>query len=199
MGDGLATMAAGLGGGSGTTTYAENIGVMAATKVYSTAAYWVAGIVAILLGCVPKFGALIVTIPTGVLGGAGTILYGLIVVLGARIWVENRVNFNNPINLIPAAIGLILGAGNFTLTLAGGDVAFNGIATGSIACILVYQTMKYLGQRGAFRDNAIPFMVPLPALTPDEQDKAPATPVVVPDMPVGTTNGTPVKTPIGSS
>ena len=101
MADGLATMLAGLGGGSGTTTYAENIGVMAATKVYSTSAYYVAAIVAIAFGCIPKFGALISTLPAGVLGGAGTILYGLIAVLGGRIWVENRVNFYNPVNLIP--------------------------------------------------------------------------------------------------
>ena len=121
MGDGLATMVAGLGGGSGTTTYAENIGVMAATKVYSTAAYWVAGIIAILLGCIPKFGALIATLPVGVLGGAGLVLYGLIAVLGGRIWVENRVNFTNPVNLFPAAIGLIMGAGNLTLTFDHGN------------------------------------------------------------------------------
>ncbi|HJW58646.1 MAG TPA: solute carrier family 23 protein, partial [Actinomycetota bacterium] len=91
MGDGAATVLAGLGGGSGTTTYAENIGVMAATKVYSTAAYVIAGVTAILLGLVPKFGALIVTIPAGVLGGATTVLYGMIAVLGARIWIESRV------------------------------------------------------------------------------------------------------------
>ena len=111
MGDGAATMLAGLGGGSGTTTYAENIGVMAATRVYSTAAYIVAGLTAICLGMIPKFGALIVSIPVGVLGGATIILYGLIAVLGGRIWVEGKVDFKNPVNLFPAAIGLILGCG----------------------------------------------------------------------------------------
>ncbi len=79
--DGLATSLAGLGGGSGTTTYAENIGVMAATRVYSTAAYWVAAIGALALSMFPKFGALIATVPAGVLGGAGTMLYGMIGIL----------------------------------------------------------------------------------------------------------------------
>jgi NCS2 family nucleobase:cation symporter-2 len=153
MGDGLATMLAGLGGGSGTTTYAENIGVMAATKVYSTAAYYVAGIVAILFGCIPKFGALISTLPSGVLGGAGTILYGLIAVLGARIWVENRVNFSNPVNLFPAAIGLVAGAGNYTLIFDHGNVQFNGIAMGAFGVIIAYQLMNWISKYGVFRDG----------------------------------------------
>jgi uracil-xanthine permease len=155
MGDGAATMVAGLGGGSGTTTYAENIGVMAATRVYSTAAYVVAGLTAIALGMVPKFGALIVSIPIGVLGGATIILYGLIAVLGGRIWVEGRVDFKNPVNLFPAAIGLILGASDATWTSANGDVSFNGIAIGTFATIIIYQIMFVLGKYGVNRD--VPF------------------------------------------
>ena len=82
-------MLAGFGGGSATTTYAENIGVMAATRVYSTAAYWVARLWRSLLACCPKFGAAIIaTVPVGVLGGATIVLYGLIAVLGVRIWVD---------------------------------------------------------------------------------------------------------------
>jgi uracil-xanthine permease len=153
MGDGLATMAAGLGGGSGTTTYAENIGVMAATRVYSTAAYYVAAIIAIAFGCIPKFGALIATLPVGVLGGAGLVLYGLIAVLGGRIWVENRVNFTNPVNLFPAAIGLIMGAGNLVWAFDHGNVSFNGIALGTFAVIIAYQAMKYLSRFGLFHDG----------------------------------------------
>ena len=156
MADGLATMLAGIGGGSGTTTYAENIGVMAATKVYSTSAYYVAAIVAIAFGCIPKFGALISTLPAGVLGGAGTILYGLIAVLGGRIWVENRVNFNNPVNLIPCAIGLILGAGNYTLIFDHGNVSFNGIAMGAFGVIIAYQLMRWLSRYGVFHDGQPP-------------------------------------------
>ncbi len=155
MGDGAATMVAGFGGGSGTTTYAENIGVMAATRVYSTAAYVVAGLTAITLGMVPKFGALIVSIPIGVLGGATLILYGLIAVLGGRIWVEARVDFKNPINLFPAAVGLILGASDATWTSPNGNVSFNGIAIGSFATILIYQIMFYVAKHGVNRD--VPF------------------------------------------
>ena len=153
MGDGVATMLAGLFGGSGTTTYAENIGVMAATKVYSTAAYVVAGLFAICLGFIPKFGALIFSLPVGVLGGATTLLYGLIAVLGGRIWVENHVDFKNPVNLMPAAIALIIGAANYTwaFTVSGSAFAFNGIAMGSFSCIFAYQVMKYLARYGLFR------------------------------------------------
>ncbi len=153
MADGMATMLAGIGGGSGTTTYAENIGVMAASKVYSTAAYWVAGAVAVAFGCIPKLGALIATIPVGVLGGIGTVLYGMIAVLGGRIWVENRVNFNNPVNLLPAAVGLIAGAGNYTISADKGNFVLNGIAVGSFAAIIIYQLMNSLSKRGVFRDG----------------------------------------------
>ena len=142
MGDGLATFVAGLFGGSGTTTYAENIGVMAATRVYSTAAYLVAGATAVLLGLVPKFGALVGAIPQGVLGGATTVLYGMIVVLGARIWVEAKVDFRDPVNLMTAAVALILGAADFTLSW--GAYSFNGIALGSFGAILLHPLLRAL-------------------------------------------------------
>ena len=107
--DGLATVLAGSGGGSATTTYAENIGVMAATKVYSTAAYWVAGVAAIVLSLSPKVGVVIASIPAGVLGGVTTALYGLVGILGVHIWVSNRVDFGKPINQFTAAIPLVIG------------------------------------------------------------------------------------------
>ncbi|WP_431945057.1 uracil-xanthine permease family protein [Micromonospora marina] len=144
LGDGVATVLAGSGGGSGTTTYAENIGVMAATRVYSTAAYWVAGGTAILLGLCPKFGALILTVPAGVLGGATTALYGLIAILGARIWIENRVDFHDPINLFTAAVAVIIGAANYTL--AAGDLSFNGIALGTAAALAIYHGMRLIAR-----------------------------------------------------
>lgn len=140
--DGLGTTIAGGFGGSGTTTYAENIGVMAATKVYSTAAYWVAAFTAIALAFIPKFGALIFTIPTGVLGGATLVLYGLIGMLGIRIWQDNNVNFNNPVNLTAAAVALIAGIGNLTLTIFG--VELQGIAWGSAGIIVVYALLRWL-------------------------------------------------------
>lgn len=140
--DGLATTLAGSCGGSGTTTYAENVGVMAATRVYSTAAYWVAALTAIALAFIPKFGALIFTIPSGVLGGATMVLYGLIGMLGIRIWQDNKVNFNNPVNLTAAAVALIAGIGNLTLSI--GPVELEGIAWGSIGIIIGYPLMKKL-------------------------------------------------------
>ena len=140
--DGLATTLAGGMGGSATTTYAENIGVMAATRVYSTAAYWVAAATAIALAFIPKFGALIFTIPTGVLGGATLVLYGLIGMLGIRIWMDNRVNFNNPVNLTCAAIALVAGIGNLTLTVFG--ITLEGIAWGSVGIIIAYPILKRL-------------------------------------------------------
>lgn len=143
MGDGLATIVAGMGGGSGTTTYAENIGVMAATRVYSTAAYFVAALTAIALGLCPKFGALIGTIPAGVLGGATTVLYGMIAVLGARIWVEAKVDFRDPVNLMTAAVAIIVGAANYVVHI--GNYDFNGIALGSIGAIVIYQVLRRLG------------------------------------------------------
>jgi uracil-xanthine permease len=146
MGDGLATMLAGLGGGSGTTTYAENIGVMAATRVYSTAAYLVAGIAAVLLALCPKFGALVGSIPVGVLGGATTLLYGMIAILGARIWVEARVDFRNPVNLMTAAVAMVVGAANYTLRA--GDYEFNGIVLGAFGAIVMHQVLRKAGPLG---------------------------------------------------
>ena len=140
LADGLATVLAGLGGGSGTTTYGENIGVMAATRVYSTAAYWVAGAFAILLGLSPKVGAVINTIPAGVLGGVTTALYGLIGIIGVKIWLDNRVDFSKPTNQLTAATALIVAIAPFTFTV--GDVAFNGIALGTVAAVVVFHVMN---------------------------------------------------------
>ncbi|MFJ4109013.1 uracil-xanthine permease family protein [Oerskovia enterophila] len=157
--DGLATTFAGIGGGSGTTTYAENIGVMAATRVYSTAAYWVAGVTALVLSMSPKFGALIATIPAGVLGGATTMLYGMIGILGARIWVQNKVDFSDPVNLTTAAVPLVVGIANFTWVI--GDVTFEGIALGTASALVIYHVMRNIARwRGTSQEPASPASVP---------------------------------------
>ena len=157
--DGVATTLAGLGGGSGTTTYAENIGVMAATKVYSTAAYWVAAATALVLSLSPKFGAVVASIPAGVLGGATTVLYGMIGILGARIWVQNRVDFSDPKNLTTAAVALVIGIANFTW--APGDLIFGGIALGTAAALVIYHLMRVLADwRGTSQEPASPASVP---------------------------------------
>jgi uracil-xanthine permease len=144
FGDGVGTALASAFGGSPTTTYAENIGVMAATRVYSTAAYYVAAVVAILLGLCPKFGALVGSIPGGVLGGITLALYGMIGLLGAKIWVENRVDFGNPINLVPLSAGLIAGIGNVTLQVTD-DFELAGIALGTIMVIVYYHLVRAFG------------------------------------------------------
>src|SRR3954449_1040390 len=142
--DGVGTVIASAVGGSPTTTYAENIGVMAATRVYSTAAYFVAAIVAILLGFIPKFGAIVAATPGGVLGGITLVLYGMIGMLGAKIWVENRVNFADPVNLVPVAAGLTLGiglgtTGFFKIT---DNFQLGGIALGTIVIIGGYHLAR---------------------------------------------------------
>src|SRR4051794_2310169 len=141
--DGIATVVATSVGGSPTTTYAENIGVMAATRVYSTAAYYVAAIVAILLGLCPKFGALVNIIPGGVLGGITVVLYGMIGLLGAKIWKENRVDFANPINLVPLAAGIIIAIGNVTLQITD-TFSLSGIAFGSIVAVAGWHLARVL-------------------------------------------------------
>ncbi len=157
IGDGVATMVAGFGGGTGVTTYAENIGVMAVTRVYSTLAFVVAAVVAIILGFSPKFGAVIQSIPAGVLGGVTTVLFGLIAVTGARIWVESRVDFSRGANLFVAAVTLIIGAADYTLHL--GDFALNGIALGTFSAIILYQIFgraRGTGEAAAPADAAMP-------------------------------------------
>ncbi|MCT1356851.1 uracil-xanthine permease family protein [Rothia kristinae] len=144
MADGLATTIAGSGGGSGTTTYAENIGVMAATKVYSTAAYWVAAVVALLLSVFPVFGAAVATVPAGVLGGAATVLYGMIGMLGVRIWVQNRVDFSDQVNLTTAAVALIVGIADYTWEIGG--LQFAGIALGTGVTLVVYHLMSAIAR-----------------------------------------------------
>ncbi|GGS38682.1 nitrate reductase [Actinokineospora fastidiosa] len=140
--DGLATSLAGAGGGSGTTTYAENIGVMAATRVYSTAAYAVAALVALVLSLVPKFGALINTVPDGVLGGATILLYGMIGLLGVRIWQANRVDFTEPVTLMVVAAAVVAGVGNLTLSVGG--MRLEGIAWGSLIVVVLYPLLRKL-------------------------------------------------------
>ena len=140
VGDGLATMLSGAVGSSGVTTYAENIGVMAVTKIYSTLIFVAAAVVAIILGFSPKFGAVIHTIPGPVLGGASIVVFGLIAVSGARIWLQNKVDLNENGNLIMVAVTLVLGAGNFSLTLGG--FTLGGIGTATFGAILLNALLK---------------------------------------------------------
>ncbi len=140
LGDGIATLVAGFGGGTGVTTYAENIGVMAVTRIYSTLIFVIAALVAILLGFSPKFGALILTIPGPVLGGLAIVLFGLIAATAGRIWVQARVDFSNARNLITVAAALTIGAGNLALKIGGFTLA--GIGTATFGAIILYQLLQ---------------------------------------------------------
>lgn len=146
--DGIATVLSATFGGSPTTTYGENIGVMSATRVYSTAAYWVAGIAAIALSMSPKLGQLIFSIPPGVLGGVTFVLYGLIGIVGVRMWVDGRVDFSRPRNQMTAGVALVVGIANVEWTIgpANAGITFNGIALGALAALVIYHLMTAIGR-----------------------------------------------------
>jgi len=146
LGDSLATIVSAFGGGTGVTTYAENIGVMAATRVYSTALFVIAAIGAILLGFSPKFGALVLSIPGPVIGGLSIVLSGLIAAMGGRIWVENKVDFADPRNLITTAVALTAGAGDLTLKFGG--FTMGGIGTATFGAIILYQILAFDRSKG---------------------------------------------------
>jgi len=142
--DGLSTTLAGIGGGSGTTTYAENIGTMAASRIYSTAAYWIAALGAVLLSLCPKFGAILSLTPIGVLGGVGLVLYGMIAVLGAKIWIESKVNFGITQNLMVVAATLIIGVSDMSWTH--GNYTFTGIVNGTLVAVVGYRVFNGLAK-----------------------------------------------------
>ena len=154
VGDGVATMISGAVGGTGVTTYAENIGVMAVTRIYSTLVFVAAACIAIILGFSPKFGALIHAIPGPVLGGVSMVVFGLIAIAGARIWVVNQVDFGDNRNLIVAAVTLLMGAGNFTLQL--GAFKLEGIGTATFGAIILYALLN-LRQRSEPGPDQSPF------------------------------------------
>ncbi|MEO7752354.1 MAG: solute carrier family 23 protein, partial [Terracoccus sp.] len=112
-------------------------------RVYSTAAYYVAAAVAIIFGLSPKFGALVASVPGGVLGGITVVLYGMIGLLGAKIWKENGVDFGNPINLVPVAAGIVIGIGNVSLVFSD-NFSLGGIALGTIVAVGAYHLARSL-------------------------------------------------------
>jgi putative pyrimidine permease RutG len=140
IGDGVATAVACVGGGTGVTTYAENMGIMAVTKIYSTLIFVIAGIIAVFLGFSPKFGALILTIPEPVSAGLSLVVFGLISATGGRIWVESKVDFSNARNLVTVAVALTAGAGDLTLKFGG--FALGGISTATFVAIILYHVLR---------------------------------------------------------
>ena len=133
--DGIATTLSGSVGAPGMTTYGENIGVMAVTRVYSTIIFVIAGVFAVFLGLSPKFGAIIHTIPIAILTGASIVVFGLITIAGAIIWIENKVDFSKNKNLMVAAVTIILGTGDFALQFGGFNLG--GIGTATFAALIL--------------------------------------------------------------
>lgn len=145
IGDGLATMVSGMFGGTGVTTYAENIGVMAVTKIYSSLLFVIAALMALVLGFSPKFGALIMTIPSPILGGVSIVVFGLIAVTGMRIWMNHGVNLTSNRNLIVASAIMIMGTGDFTLQI--GSFSLHGIGTATFGGIALNALLAALERR----------------------------------------------------
>jgi putative pyrimidine permease RutG len=143
LADGLATMLSGSLGGTGVTTYAENMGVMAVTRIFSTLVFAAAGVIAILFGLSPKFGAAFLTIPGPVIGGLSIVVFGLIAATAGRIFVENRVDFGRARNLVTVGVALVMGAGDLTLKL--GAFTLGGIGTATFGAILIYHLLRDAG------------------------------------------------------
>ncbi len=142
LGDGLATSFAGFIGGPANTTYGENTGVLALTKVYDPSIVRLAAVIAVILSCVPKFDAIVNSIPAAIIGGISLILYGMISAVGVRNIVENKIDFTQSRNLIIAAVILVsaLGfnsTGGITFTIAGATVTLSGLAIAAILGILL--------------------------------------------------------------
>ena len=135
LGDGLSTMISGMFGSVPTTTYGENIGVMALTKVYSVYVIMGAGIMSIILGFSGKLSALINTIPMPVIGGVSFLLFGTIAVSGLRTFIEEKVDFSKSRNLILASVTFIVGLSGITITV--GTVEFKGMGLATIVAMVL--------------------------------------------------------------
>lgn len=141
LGDGVATMLASFFGGPANTTYGENTGVLALTKVYDPLVIRIAACFAIVLSFIPKFAFIIETIPAAIIGGVSLILYGMISAVGIRNLVENQVNFKNTRNTIIAALILVCSLGfneigGISFKLAGVNITLSGLAIAAIAGIV---------------------------------------------------------------
>ncbi|NLK23074.1 MAG: uracil permease [Clostridiales bacterium] len=135
LGDGLSTVISGMFGSVPTTTYGENIGVMALTKVYSVYVICGAGIISVILGFSGKISALISTIPTPVVGGISLLLFGTIAVSGLRTFIEEKVDFSKSRNLILASLTFISSLSNITIPL--GSVELSGMGLATIVAMIV--------------------------------------------------------------
>lgn len=140
LGNGLSTMLSGFFGSTPNTTYGENIGVMAITKVYSVWVIGGAAVIAIILSFVGKLAAAIQSIPVPVMGGVSLLLFGVIAASGIRMLVESKVDYNKPSNLILTSVILILGVSNAHITL--GSVTLKGMALSTVVAIILSLSFK---------------------------------------------------------
>ena len=142
LGDGLATAVAGMFGGPANTTYGENTGVLALSKVYDPRVVRLAAYFAIILSFSPKFDALVNSIPTAIVGGVSFILYGMISAVGVRNIVENRVDLTKSRNLIIAAVIFVCGLGftsigGLSFTIGSATVTLSGLAIAALAGVIL--------------------------------------------------------------
>ena len=144
LGDGIATFVGGFLGGPANTTYGENTSVVGMTKVASVKVIGLAAIIAIVIGFLGKFTALISTIPNSVLGGVSLLLYGFIAVNGLKVLIKNQVDFEKPINVIIASTMLVLGLGGAVISIVNGDlsITISGMSLASIAGIILNLTLR---------------------------------------------------------
>lgn len=139
---GLATALSGAGGGTGLVPLGENVGVLATSRVYSTAAYVAAAAGAICLAFSPKVTALVATVPAGVIGGMSLVLFGTVVMIGVRVWLDNHVDLADPLTMMVAGAAIVAGAGNVTIDVAG--MRLGGIVWGSLLIVLGHPLLRTL-------------------------------------------------------
>ncbi len=158
LGDAIASFVSALGGGTPQTTYAENMGVMAITRVFSVYNFIAAACIALLLGLCPKFGAVIQSIPAPVLGGVTVILYGLIAMMGIKIWLDAKVDFSAHKNLIIAGSSLIISTGLGVKGFTAGGVNIAGIAFGTVLAVLMNLALSFRGEdkEAEKQDRSVP-------------------------------------------
>ncbi|KAN0036077.1 hypothetical protein ACTA71_005377 [Dictyostelium dimigraforme] len=142
LGDALACILAGCFGSTGTTTYAENIGVMSITKIFSTLSFVFAACIAIVLGCLPIFGAIVQTIPPGIFGGLSIVLFGITALTGAKLWINAQVDFSKPRNLLTAGISIVLGTGMIGVNVEWGKIKIDAIGVATFVSIFLYQLLR---------------------------------------------------------
>lgn len=152
LGNGISTIISGFVGSTPNTTYGENIGVMALTKVYSTFVIGGAAVFAILLSFMGKFSALISIIPTPVMGGVSLMLFGIIASSGLRILIEQKVDFSKPTNILLTTIVLVIGISGAKLTL--GHVELKGMALATIVAILLSLFFNVIEKLGLSNEKA---------------------------------------------